>query len=248
MPFSIKKYNITQIIDKLTNLTAELGNLADLAPSRKNLGDLATWQLGDVIKIKEWPDFDVCISNLPYQISSPFVFRLLEHKPLPRYAVLMFQKEFADRLLAKPGSKLYSRLSVCVQLLAKVEHLMTVKRKEFRPPPKVDSSVIRIQPRNPPPLINYTEWDGLLRMAFSRKNKTLSSIFKQKNVMDTLGKNYRTICSLKNQAIPEEFDIKSYVENILKESGFDGKRARTLAVDDFLTLLLAFNKANIHFA
>lgn len=68
----------------------------------------------------------------------------------------MFQKEFADRLIAKPGSKLYCRLSASVQLLAKVEHLMRVKRSEFRPPPKVDSAVIRIEPRNPPPPINYT--------------------------------------------------------------------------------------------
>lgn len=72
-----------------------------------------------------------------------------------RYAVLMFQKEFAERLVAQPGSKLYCRLSANVQLLAKVEHLMRVKRGEFRPPPKVDSAVVRIEPVNPPPPINY---------------------------------------------------------------------------------------------
>ena len=67
----------------------------------------------------------------------------------------MFQREFAERLTATPGSKLYSRLSATVQLLARVEHLMRVKRTEFRPPPKVDSAVVRIEPRNPPPNINY---------------------------------------------------------------------------------------------
>ena len=67
----------------------------------------------------------------------------------------MFQKEFADRLLATPGSKVYCRLSVSVQLLAKVEHLMKVRRSEFVPPPKVDSAVVRIEPKNPPPKINY---------------------------------------------------------------------------------------------
>jgi 16S rRNA A1518/A1519 N6-dimethyltransferase RsmA/KsgA/DIM1 with predicted DNA glycosylase/AP lyase activity len=72
-----------------------------------------------------------------------------------RYAILMFQKEFAERLVAQPGSKLYCRLSANVQLLAKVEHLMRVKRGEFRPPPKVDSAVVRIEPVNPPPPINY---------------------------------------------------------------------------------------------
>jgi 18S rRNA (adenine1779-N6/adenine1780-N6)-dimethyltransferase len=68
----------------------------------------------------------------------------------------MFQKEFAERLTARVGDKCYCRLSVNVQLLAKVEHLMKVKRSEFRPPPKVDSAVVRIEPINPPPSLNYT--------------------------------------------------------------------------------------------
>ena len=151
------------------------------------------------MKDTDWPKFDVCISNLPYQISSPFVFRLLHHRPLPRFAVLMFQQEFADRLIAKPGSKLYCRLSVNVQLLAKVEHLMRVKRTEFRPPPKVDSAVVRIEPKNPPPPINYQEWDGILRIAFLRKNKTLNAIFKQTAILEMLEKNYKTFCSIKNK-------------------------------------------------
>uniref|UniRef100_A0A915EN70 rRNA adenine N(6)-methyltransferase n=1 Tax=Ditylenchus dipsaci TaxID=166011 RepID=A0A915EN70_9BILA len=199
-----------------TRMIAELKKRIISTPSQYKLEVIT----GDVIKNKEWPPFDVCVSNLPYQISSPFVFRLLAHKPLPRYAVLMFQKEFADRLLAS-------------QLLAKVEHLMRVKRTEFRPPPKVDSSVVRIQPRNPPPPINYSEWDGLLR---------------QKNVLEVLEKNYRTVCSLKDQKIEDDFSIKEHVEGVLRESGFGEKRARTLSIEDFLSLLLAFNQAQIHFA
>ena len=73
--------------------------------------------------------------------------------------------------MAKPGSELYCRLSVNVQLLAKVDHLMKVSKNNFRPPPKVESSVVRIEPKNPPPPINYIEWDGLLRICFMRKNK-----------------------------------------------------------------------------
>lgn len=130
----------------------------------------------------------------------------------------MFQKEFADRLTAPPGSKLYCRLSASVQLLARVEHLMKVKRTEFRPPPKVDSAVVRIEPMNPPPAINYKvqklilfklsifqEWDGLLRLAFLRKNKTLLAIFRQKNVLELLEKNYRTFCSATNAVSPVFF-------------------------------------------
>jgi len=205
-------------------------------------------RLGDIIKINTWPLFDICIANLPYQISSPFVFKLLEQRPLPRYAVLMFQKEFADRLVAQPGSKLYCRLSANVQLLAKVEHLMRVKRSEFRPPPKVDSAVVRIEPVNPPPPINYKEWDGLLRLAFLRKNKTLAGIFRQKAVLEMVGKNYRTYCSVNNKEIPKDFIIKDYVSQLLLNSEFAEKRARNLSIDDFLTLLLEFNKAGIHFA
>lgn len=91
---------------------------------------------GDVLQV-ELPFFDVCVANIPYQISSPLVFKLLAQKPMFRCAVLMFQKEFAQRLIAKPGSDLYCRLSVNVQLLAKVNHLIKVGKNNFKPPPKV---------------------------------------------------------------------------------------------------------------
>lgn len=83
---------------------------------------------------------------------------------------------------------------------------MTLKKKflqvgknNFRPPPKVESSVVRIEPRNPPPPINFVEWDGLTRIAFVRKNKTLSAAFKQNTTMAVLDKNYRVHCSLHNK-------------------------------------------------
>lgn len=110
----------------------------------------------------------------------------------------MFQREFAERLVAKPGDKTYCRLSVNTQLLARVDMLMKVGKNNFRPPPKVESSVVRIEPRNPPLPINYHEWDGLTRIAFVRKNKTLSAAFKQTNVISMLEKNYKLHCSLKN--------------------------------------------------
>jgi 18S rRNA (adenine1779-N6/adenine1780-N6)-dimethyltransferase len=80
--------------------------------------------------------------------------------------VLMFQTEFAMRLVARPGDSTYSRLSANTQLLARVSHLLKVGRNNFRPPPKVDSSVVRIEPRNPVPDVNFREWDGLLRLCF----------------------------------------------------------------------------------
>ncbi|CAD6186574.1 unnamed protein product [Caenorhabditis auriculariae] len=201
---------------------------------------------GDVMRM-EWPVFDVCVANLPYQISSPFVQKFLLQRPAPRYAVLMFQKEFADRLVARPGDKDYSRLSVNVQLLARVEMLMKVKRTEFRPPPKVDSAVVRIEPRIPPPPINFEEWEGLLRLCFLRKNKTLNAIFRLSNVTELIEKNYRKVCSFKNKPVPATFNCKAAIEKVLSEAGYAEKRARSMTVEDFLALLLAFNKADIHF-
>ncbi|VDD91141.1 unnamed protein product [Enterobius vermicularis] len=223
-------------------MVAELKKRVLGTPSQQKL-EIRT---GDVIKI-DWPYFDVCVANLPYQISSPFIFKLLLQRPLPRYAVLMFQKEFAERLLAKPRDKCYCRLSVNVQLLAEVEHLMKVNKREFRPPPKVDSAVVRIAPRNPPPPINYQEWDALLRITFVRKNKTLSSVFKHNEVISLLDKNYRLFCNVKGVALEKDFDIKTKIQTVLEKSGFANKRARQLDVDDFLALMLAFNQKDIHF-
>ncbi|XP_033736661.1 probable dimethyladenosine transferase isoform X2 [Pecten maximus] len=203
--------------------------------------------VGDVLKT-ELPFFDICVANLPYQISSPFVFKLLLHRPFFRCAVVMFQREFAQRLVAKPGEKLYCRLSVNTQLLARVDHLMKVGKNNFRPPPKVESSVVRIEPRNPPPPINFQEWDGLVRICFSRKNKTLGAAFKFNTVLELLEKNYRTHCSLHSIPVPADFDIKSKVNDLLTEKDFEKKRARTMDIDDFLGLLNCFNSAGFHFS
>lgn len=174
-------------------LVAELQKRVQGTPMQQKLQIL----IGDALKT-ELPFFDICIANVPYQISSPLVFKLLLHRPFFRCAVLMFQREFAQRLVAPPGDKLYCRLSINTQLLARVDMLMKVGKNNFRPPPKVESSVVRIEPRNPPPPINFAEWDGLTRIAFQRKNKTLGASFKQSSVLETLEKNYKLHCSLNN--------------------------------------------------
>lgn len=106
------------------------------------------------------------------------MFKLLAHRPVFRCAVLMFQREFAQRLTAKPGDGLYCRLSVNVGLLSKCDHVLKVSKNSFKPPPKVESSVVRVEPKFPIPNINFREWDGLLRLCFNRKNKTLGAIFR----------------------------------------------------------------------
>ncbi|OQD87805.1 hypothetical protein PENANT_c005G04830 [Penicillium antarcticum] len=172
-------------------MAAEVTKRFQSTPYQKRLDVI----LGDVMKT-ELPYFDVCISNTPYQISSPLTFKLLATSPAPRSCILMFQREFALRLFAKPGDKLYSRLSVNAQMWAKIDHIMKVGKNNFKPPPQVESSVIRMVPKNPRPQINYEEWDGLLRIVFVRKNKTLrSSFIGTMSIMDMLEGNYRTWCA-----------------------------------------------------
>lgn len=217
-------------------------------PREKNLQVIQ----GDVLKI-DIPYFDVCVANLPYQISSPFLFKMLSHRPLFRCAVIMFQLEFAQRLTAKPGEELYCRLSVNTQLLAKVENLLKVGKANFRPPPKVDSQVVRIELKNPPPPINFIEWDGLVRMLFNRKNKTLHAILTVKSVLIVLEDNYKTHLSLNNNSndsnnvtmIPE---MKPLIEEVLTSTGYSDQRAAKMDINDFLCLLAAFNAKGIHFS
>uniref|UniRef100_A0A7S3V6V6 rRNA adenine N(6)-methyltransferase n=1 Tax=Chaetoceros debilis TaxID=122233 RepID=A0A7S3V6V6_9STRA len=212
---------------------------------------------GDALKVA-WPFFDVMVANVPYQISSGLVFKLLAHRPMFRCAVMMFQEEFALRLTARPGEALYCRLSVNCQLLAKVDQLLKVGRNNFRPPPKVESRVVRIEPRNPPPPVNFVEWDGMIRLLFNRKNKTLRSVLKTKPTLKMLEENRRTHLSL-NQANgkvgndgDEEMNGLKSVEDILEEvttmEEWVGRRASKLDLDDFLSLLAEFNSRGVHFA
>ncbi|XP_073819521.1 probable dimethyladenosine transferase [Musca autumnalis] len=225
-----------------TRLAAELQKRIQGTPLQPKLQML----IGDFLKA-ELPFFDLCIANVPYQISSPLIFKLLLHRPLFRCAVLMFQREFAQRLVAKPGDKLYCRLSINTQLLARVDMLMKVGKNNFKPPPKVESSVVRLEPKNPPPPVNFTEWDGLTRIAFLRKNKTLAAAFKTNSVMEMLEKNYKLHLSLNNMPIEENLNMTEKVIGILQKLDMDNFRARSMDLDDFMRLLLAFNSEGIHF-
>jgi 18S rRNA (adenine1779-N6/adenine1780-N6)-dimethyltransferase len=203
---------------------------------------------GDVLKV-DIPAFDVCVANLPYQISSPFLFKMLEHTPAFRCAVVMFQLEFAQRLIAKPGDDLYCRLSVNTQLLARVESVLKVGKANFRPPPKVDSMVVRIEIRKPRPAVDFKEWDGLIRLLFNRKHKTIRSLLVQKTTLSMLEENVKTHQALTAAGSSSmDVDIKAMVEDVLVTEGYGDKRAAKLDNNDFLCLLAAFNMKGIHFA
>ena len=99
--------------------------------------------VGDALTVP-FPPFDRMVSNLPYSISSPIIFKLLEHEF--QKAVVMLQKEFADRLVARPDTDDYSRLTVNVYYRAECRILEKVPRSRFWPPPKVDSAVVELVP------------------------------------------------------------------------------------------------------
>ena len=100
---------------------------------------------GDALEV-DLPEFTASVSNLPYGVSSEITFRLLPRK---RPLVLMFQKEFAERMVAEPGTSAYGRLSVSTQHYADVELVEPVPKAAFSPPPAVESAVVRTVPRDP---------------------------------------------------------------------------------------------------
>ncbi|KAI0351682.1 rRNA adenine dimethylase [Trametes cingulata] len=224
-------------------MAAELTKRVQGKPEQRKLEIM----IGDFVKA-DLPYFDVCISNTPYQISSPLVFRLLSHRPLFRVAILMFQREFATRLVATPGSALWSRLSANVQLYSKVDLVMHVSKNNFRPPPKVESSVVRIVPRDPPPPVEFGEFDGLGRIIFGRRNKTVHANFMAKGVMEMLESNWKTWASVNNVMIEDDTNFKKKVEQVLEDTGFAESRAAKMDLNDLLKLLAAFHDVGIHFA
>ncbi|PFH50352.1 hypothetical protein AMATHDRAFT_61156 [Amanita thiersii Skay4041] len=204
--------------------------------------------IGDFVKA-DLPYFDACISNTPYQISSPLVFRLLSHRPLFRVAILMFQREFAMRLVARPGTGLWSRLSANVQLYAKVDNVMHVSRNDFRPPPQVESSVIRMVPIDPPPPVKFEEFDGLNRIIFSRPNKTVRANFQAKGVMKMLEHNHRTWLAAHEEMQDDAgITIHQRVDQVLEQTGYTESRAAKMDIDDILKLLVAFHEVGLHFS
>jgi 18S rRNA (adenine1779-N6/adenine1780-N6)-dimethyltransferase len=108
----------------------------------------------------------------------------------------MVQREFALRLIARPGDSLYSRLSVNVQFFSRVQHIMKVGRNNFRPPPQVESSVVRVEPKTDRPAISWEEWDGMLRICFVRKNKTLRAGFMGSKVRSLIERNWITFATM----------------------------------------------------
>jgi len=121
------------------------------------------------------------VGNLPYNISTPILFHCLEHAAAIADMHFMLQKEVVDRMAAAPGSKTYGRLSVMLQLRCTVEPLLKVPPGAFRPPPKVDSAVVRLAPLPAAQLpdADFALIEKLVRAAFGQRRKTLTNALRE---------------------------------------------------------------------
>ncbi|XP_039125845.1 ribosomal RNA small subunit methyltransferase, mitochondrial-like [Dioscorea cayenensis subsp. rotundata] len=213
------------------------------------------------------PPFDLCVANIPYGISSPLIAKLLfeTRPPCFRTATLLLQKEFARRLLAMPGDSDYNRLAVNVGLVANVEFLMDVSKKDFVPSPKVDSTLVKIRPRDEVPVVDLDEWQAFIRTCFSKRNKTLGAIFKQKKKIAELLERLKKKKEKEEEEEDDDDDdcengeaevggdglevglFKERVIGILKSGGLEEKRPSKLSNEELLHLLQLFNKEGIVF-
>jgi 16S rRNA (adenine1518-N6/adenine1519-N6)-dimethyltransferase len=120
------------------------------------------------------------VGNLPYNLSSPILFHALAHAAVVRDMHFMLQKEVVDRMAAVPGSKVYGRLSVMLQASCVVTPLFDVPPGAFRPPPKVDSAVVRLVPRpsRETGIADAQRFAEVVRAAFGQRRKTLRNALK----------------------------------------------------------------------
>jgi 16S rRNA (adenine1518-N6/adenine1519-N6)-dimethyltransferase len=154
------------------------------------------------------------VGNIPYNITSPILFRILEWHPAPERVVLMVQKEVADRILARPGEKAYGALTVGVRAQAEVERLFPVGRQAFRPVPAVDSTVILIRPVPATGPGTGEPLRALTRAAFGMRRKQLQKILRSapgyglpaQQAVEALAEN-----GLQPEDRPESLDPQTFV-------------------------------------
>ncbi len=113
------------------------------------------------------------VGNLPYNISTPILFHLLTHVGAIKDQHFMLQKEVVDRMVAKPCTSDYSRLSVMLQWRYAMENVLLVPPEAFDPPPRVDSAIVRMLPLAEPPELNVKTLEALVQTAFSQRRKLL---------------------------------------------------------------------------
>jgi len=164
---------------------------------------------GDALKVR-FPEFDKVVSNLPYSISSEITFKLLHHKF--KLGILMYQYEFAARMVSPPGCKDYSRLTVDTYYFADASILMKVPKGAFQPAPEVDSAVVKLVPRPAPfEVRDEAFFLEFVSAVFSQRRKKLRNSILNTNYMLKIP----DIKEVVNQ-LPEDFMSKR-AENLTPE-------------------------------
>ena len=172
---------------KLTAIELDTDLIPHLQANSASVGELSIIH-ADVLKVdftalaqREGVSRLRIAGNLPYYISSPILFHCIDHASAIADMHFMLQKEVVDRMAAEPGSKVYGRLSVMLQLACRVEPLFDVPPGAFRPPPKVDSAVVRLVP-----LAAEARHDAdperlyaIVKAAFAQRRKTLGNALRQ---------------------------------------------------------------------
>ncbi|MFV2004451.1 MAG: 16S rRNA (adenine(1518)-N(6)/adenine(1519)-N(6))-dimethyltransferase RsmA [Gammaproteobacteria bacterium] len=120
------------------------------------------------------------VGNLPYNISTPVLFHLLNYRHLIQDMHFMLQKEVVDRIVSSPGNKNYGRLSVMLQTFCNTQSLFEVPPYAFEPAPKVNSAILRLQPKQEfdDQITDFSAYEKLVRQAFSQRRKTLKNTLK----------------------------------------------------------------------
>ena len=139
------------------------------------------------------------VGNLPYNISSPILFHLLDHVAVVQDQHFMLQKEVIDRMVARPATADYSRLSVMLQWRYAMDNVLFVPPESFEPPPRVDSAIVRMVPLAEPPAIDTARFSTMVQVSFSQRRKILRN---------TLGR------WLEEQGFAGEFDLQRRAEEV----------------------------------
>jgi 16S rRNA (adenine1518-N6/adenine1519-N6)-dimethyltransferase len=153
------------------------------------------------------------VGNLPYNISTPLLFHLIEHREVIGDMHFMLQKEVVERIAAQPGTGNYGRLSVMLQFYCAVVPLFSVPSNAFKPVPKVESAIIRLVPERFPgeDSLDHAMLEILVRKAFSQRRKTLRNTLK-----GVCSEHQMQQAGISPQSRPEELSVSDYV-NLLRQ-------------------------------
>lgn len=166
----------------------------------------------------QWGESIRLLGNLPYNISTPLLFHLLDYAAFIQDMHFMLQKEVAERLAASPGHKNYGRLSIMVQYFCEVTLLFDVPPEAFDPPPKVNSSVVCLRPHRVPRYdeVNRDALQKVVAQAFGMRRKTLAN-----NLKPLLSAAELQALDLNPGARPEQIVLEDYVRltHYIHESG-----------------------------